>query len=89
MYVVEVYVYNFTVVIIPTTRIQITQITQSILHGIHDVFQACSDDDKDPISTKILRKGDGTFYTKNVSWALSLMGKRKRYGSKGINVQHY
>ncbi len=40
LYVVEVYVDNFTAAITPTTREQITHVARSILHGIHDVFPA-------------------------------------------------
>ncbi len=37
---------------------------RGILHGIHDVFPACNNDNWDPISAKKLRKGDGTFDTR-------------------------
>jgi hypothetical protein len=60
-YVVEVYVDNFIAAIVPTTREQITHVAQSILHGIHDVFPACNDDNRDPISAKKLMKGEGPF----------------------------
>jgi hypothetical protein len=89
LYVVEVYVDDFIAAIIPTMREQITHVAQSILHGIHDVFLACTDDDRDPISTKKLRKGEGTFHTKKLSWASSLTGAKKRYGSRRTNALRY
>jgi hypothetical protein len=88
-YVVEVYVDDFIAAIIPTTREQITHVAQGILHGIHDVFPVCNDDNRDPISTKKLRKGEGTFHTKNAFWDSNLKGQKKRYGSRKINEQRY
>jgi hypothetical protein len=60
-YVVEVYVDDFLAAIVPTMREQIMHVARSILHGIHDVFLACNDDNRDPISAKKLRKGEGIF----------------------------
>jgi hypothetical protein len=63
-YVIEVYVNDFITPIIPTTPEEIQHVARGILHGIHDVFPACNDDNRDPISAKKLRKGDGTFNTR-------------------------
>ena len=60
-YILEVYVDDFISHIIPTTHQQVEHVARGILHGIHDVFPPSTDDTKDPISAKKLRKGDGTF----------------------------
>jgi hypothetical protein len=67
----------FIAAIIPTTREQITHVAQSILHGIHDVFPACTDNDRDPILTKKLRKGEGTFHTKKCILGFEFDGDEK------------
>ncbi len=77
LYVVEVYVDDFIAAIIPTTREQITHIARSILHGIHDVFPACTDNDRDPILTKKLKKGEGTFHTKKCILGFEFDGDEK------------
>jgi hypothetical protein len=76
-YVVEVYVDDFIAAIIPTTREQITHLARGILHGIHDVFPACNDNDRDPISTKKLRKGEGMFHTKKCILGFKFEGAEK------------
>ena len=63
-YVIEVYVNDFIAAIIPTTPRQIEHVARGVLHGIHDVFPPCSDDERDPVSAKKLKKGDGTFGTR-------------------------
>ena len=60
-YVLEVYINDFILCIIPTTRQQVKHVARVVLHGIHDVFPPSIDDTKDPISAKKLRKGEGTF----------------------------
>jgi len=62
-YILEVYVDDFIACIVPTTALQITHVARGILHGIHDVFPPSADDSTDPISTKKLNKGEGTFNT--------------------------
>ena len=64
-YFLEVYVDNFISCIVPTTKEQVEHVARAILHGIHDVFPPSTDDSKDPISTKKLNKGEGTFDTKS------------------------
>ncbi len=58
-YVLEVYVDDFISCIIPTTHQQVEHVARGILHGIHDVFPPSTDDTKDPILAKKLRKGEG------------------------------
>jgi len=60
-YIPEVYVDDFISCIIPTTHQQVEPVARGILHGIHDVFPPSTNNTKDPISAKKLRKGDGTF----------------------------
>ena len=60
-YLLKVYVDNFIVCIILTTKQQVEHIARAILHGIHDVFPPSANDTMDPISGKKLRKGKGTF----------------------------
>ena len=60
-YILEVYVDDFISCIILTTHQQVEHVARGILHWIHDVFPPSTDNTKDPISAKKLRKGDGTF----------------------------
>ena len=60
-YLLEVYVDNFIVCIIPTTKQQVDHVAQAIPHGIHGVFPPSADDETDPTSVKKLCKGKGTF----------------------------
>ncbi len=76
-YVVEVYVNNFVAAIILTTPEQITHVAQSILHGIHDVFPPSTSDDSDPILSKKLRKGDGTFESTKCILGFDFYGANK------------
>ncbi len=76
-YIVAVYVDDFILAIIPTTREQVTHVAQSILHGIHDIFPASRDDNTDPISAKKLMKGDGTFETKKCILGFKFGGDAK------------
>jgi hypothetical protein len=62
-FIIEVYVNDFIAAIIPTTPEEIEHVARGVLHGIHDVFPACNDGERDPVSAKKLRKGDGTFAT--------------------------
>ena len=81
-YVIKVYVDDFMAAIIPTTPEEIEHVNRGVLHGIHDVFPACKDGERDPISAKKLRKGDGTFDTKNAVWVLTSMTPRNQCGWK-------
>ena len=62
-YMLEVYVNDFISAIVPTSREQIKHVTRGILHGIHDIFPPSEDDDRDPISLKKLKKGEGIYDT--------------------------
>ena len=62
-YGLEVYVDDFILCIVPTTRRQVEHVARGILHGIHNVFPPSEDDAEDPISAIKLHKGEGTFET--------------------------
>jgi hypothetical protein len=53
-YMVEVYVDNFTSLVIPVSREQLCHVANAIMHGIHDVFPPEVVDSNDPISEKNL-----------------------------------
>jgi hypothetical protein len=48
-YVLEVYMDDFILAIIPTSKQQIKHVARSILHGIHNVFPPSGDNEQDPI----------------------------------------
>jgi hypothetical protein len=76
-YVLELYVDDFILCIIPTSRKQIKHVARSILHGMHDVFPPSTDDTRDPISAKKLHKGNGTYTTTKCLLGLEFNGKNK------------
>ena len=64
-YLVYVYVDNFIGLAILTTKQQLNHVTNDIMCGIHDVFQAHKDASQDPISLKKTdAKGWGLGYGK-------------------------
>jgi len=60
-YMVEVYVDDFMSLVIPVSREQLRHVANAIMHGIHDVFPPDTNDDKDPISEKKMKKGEGLY----------------------------
>jgi hypothetical protein len=76
-YVLEVYVDDFILCIIPMSRKQIKHVARSILHGIHDVFPPSTDDTRDPISAKKLQKGNSTYTTTKCLLGFEFNGKNK------------
>ena len=60
-YLVDVYVDDYINIAIPTSREQLEHVANAVLHGIHDVFPANSNDELDPISLKKLLKKEGTW----------------------------
>jgi len=76
-YVIEVYVDDFIAAIIPTTPGDIEHVARGVLHGIHDVFPACDDGERDPVSAKKLKKGDGTFATRKCILGFDFDGSNK------------
>ena len=58
---VEVYVDDFMSLVIPVSREQLHHVTNAIMHGIHDVFPPDNNDNKDSISVKKMKKGEGLY----------------------------
>jgi hypothetical protein len=87
-YLLEVYVDDFILLAIATTKEQLEHVARAVMHGIHDVFLEDEDDSNDPLSLKKLLKNDG-------QWALvkdllgfdfdgdakTMMLRRRRKGS--------
>jgi hypothetical protein len=76
-YVQEVYVDDFISAIIPTSKEQIKHVARGILHGIHDVFPPSKNDERDPISLKKLKKGEGMYDTTKCLLAFDFDGVNK------------
>ncbi len=60
-YFLEVHVNDYIACIVSTSKEQIKHIAREILHGIYDMYPPSTDNSKDPILAKKLRKGNGTF----------------------------
>jgi len=60
-YLVDVYVDNFIGLAILTSKQQLNHVTNGIMSGIHDVFQAHKDTSQDPISLKNVMLKDGAW----------------------------
>jgi hypothetical protein len=58
LYLLEVDVDNFMLLMIPTSREQMLQVTTAVVTGIHDVFPEDDDDMNDPILLKKMKKGE-------------------------------
>jgi hypothetical protein len=58
-YCYEVYVDDFIPLAIAASKDQLEHVARALLHGIHDVFPADSDDSNDPTSLKKLLKKEG------------------------------
>jgi hypothetical protein len=58
-YCYEVYVDDFIPLAIAASKEQLEHVARALLHGIHDVFPADSDDSNDPTSLKKLLKKEG------------------------------
>ena len=76
-YLLEVYVDDFISFVIPSTQRQLDHVANAVMHGIHDVFPANSDEEEDPISQKKMRKGDGTFSTTKCVLGFDFNGEDK------------
>jgi hypothetical protein len=76
-YLVEVYVNNFMVIDIPTTRHDVTNVGQVVMHGIHDIFLADDNDANNPISKNKLIKGEGAMSTTKTILGFNFNGVEK------------
>lgn len=77
-----VYVDDFISLIIPKSCEKVTHVARTILHGIHDIFPAKPKEYDDPISSKKLQKGDGTFDTRKCLLGFNFDGEEKPSGWK-------
>jgi hypothetical protein len=62
--------------VIPTSTAQLKHIASEVMHGIHDIFSP-DDDERDPISVKKLRQGEGQYSTKKCLLGFDFDGKAK------------
>ncbi len=76
-YILEVYVGDFISCIVLTSQKRIKHVTRGILHRIHDVFPPSLHNSMDPISTKNLCKGDGTYKTNKCLLGFAFDGVNK------------
>jgi hypothetical protein len=60
-YLVDVYVDDFIGLVIPTSRVQLDHVANSVMCGIHDVFPPDEVEQEDPISLKKLLQGEGSW----------------------------
>jgi hypothetical protein len=64
LYMVKVYVDDFMSLVIPVSQDQLQHVTNTEMHGIHDIFPPDAIDCKDPISEKKLMKVEGRYATR-------------------------
>jgi hypothetical protein len=76
-YMVEVYVDDFMILVIPVSWEQLCHIANAIMHGIHDVFLPDEEDSNDPISENKLKKGEGRYETKKTLLGFDFDGEGK------------
>ncbi len=76
-YLIEVYVDNFMVLVIPTTKKEVIHVGQAVIHGIHDVFPEDDDNSHDPISEKKLVKKEGCMSTRKTLLGFDFDGEDK------------
>ena len=73
----EVYVDDFTNIVIPTSKEQLEHVTTAIMTGIHDVFPADIVNSNDPIFKKKLLKGEGQYSLYKMLLGFDFDGKQK------------
>ncbi len=76
-YLIEVYVDDFISFVVAPTEAQLRHVATAVMHGIHDVFPPDDDEERDPISVKKLRKGDGVFATRKCVLGFDFDGEEK------------
>ncbi len=76
-YLLEVYVNNFVILVVPTSRKQLCHVSTGTMTGIHDVFPADDIDSNDPISEKKLKQQDGKYATKKIILGFEFDGINK------------
>ena len=68
---------DFMSLVIPVSREQLRHVANAIMLGIHDVFPPDNNDDKDPISEKKMKKGEGLYDTKKTLLSFDFNGDAK------------
>jgi len=76
-YLIEVYVDDFISFVLAPTTEQLRHVATAVMHGIHDVFPPDDDDERDPISVKKLKQGDGVFATRKCILGFDFDGEEK------------
>ena len=76
-YLIEVYVDDFISFVLAPSEEQLRHVATAVMHGIHDVFTPDDDEERDPISAKKLKKGDGTFSTRKCVLGFDFDGVEK------------
>ncbi len=76
-YLLEVYVDNFMLLIIPATKEEMLNVATAVMAGIHDVFPEAEDDNNDPISLKKMKKEESQLSTKKMLLGFDFDGNRK------------
>ena len=77
-YLIEVYVDDFISFVLAPSEEQLRHVATAVMHGIHDVFTPDADEERDPISAKKLRKGDGAFSTRKCVLGFDFDGAEKK-----------
>jgi hypothetical protein len=78
LYALEVYVDDFTSIVIPTSWEQFEHVAVAVMTGIHDIFPADVVDGKDPISEKKLLNGEGQYDIVKTLLGFDFDGQQKK-----------
>jgi hypothetical protein len=76
-YMVEVYVEDFMIFVIPISQEQLRHVMTAVMTGIHDVFPPDNDDSNDSISKKKLIKEEGQYSTRKTLLGFDFDGSAK------------
>jgi hypothetical protein len=76
-YLVEVYMDDYFGRAIPTTQDHLRHTANAVMHGIHDVFPAAANGDKEPFPLKTYRREMGRGSYKKTFWASRSMARKR------------
>ncbi len=68
---------DFMSLVIPVSREQLRHVANAMMHVIHDLFPPDNNDDKDPISEKKMKKGEGLYNTEKTLLGFDFNGDAK------------
>jgi hypothetical protein len=74
---VEVYVNDFMLLIIPATKEEMLHVTTAVMTGIHGVFPEAADDNNDPILLKNMKKGEIELSTRKMLLGFNFGSNKK------------